>query len=322
MSPPAQDYESCNHRSNRDAAVPRDTKCVVEAKSILRQSGFIRMPAHWPLSLDPDSDSSTSSNNDRHVHFPINSSEMVTSIRTRPRTHSVDKPNLYYSVLDIERFKRDHRRFLRSQRRTSISNGPPQEHQKPQREEHDNTFWRSKAGKRWYRGGSMSITTATTSMTATVVTRPIEVADNHDLIKGFMWDSLDNDSLDKGNAASAPHCISSIDYDDDEDEDDMCSISLLSDDSSITTISQEQREGEGGGFFSSVFDYVTREAVSILTGPSSPSDDYSRYCHDTEQKDHPSASKQVSPSSSLQRQQYSDTQDDTSLHLIDTLYLF
>jgi len=167
----------------------------------------------------------------------------------------------------------------------------------------------------------MSITTATTSMTATVVTRPIEVADNHDLIKGFMWDSLDNDSLDKGNAALPPHCISSIDYDDeDEDEDDMCSISLLSDDSSITTNSQEQ--GEVGGFFSSVFDYVAREAVSILTGPASPSDDYSRYCHDTEQKYHPSALKQVSPSSSLQQQQYSDTQDDTSLHLIDTLYLF
>jgi len=166
----------------------------------------------------------------------------------------------------------------------------------------------------------MSITTATTSMTATVATRSIEVADNHDLIKGFMWDSLDNDSLDKGNAASPPHRISSIDYDDeDDDEEDMCSISLLSDDSSITTTTQE--EGEGGGFFSSVFDYVTREAVSILTRPASPSDDYSRYCRDSEQKDHSIASKQAS-SSSLQQRQCSNTQDDISLHLIDTLYLY
>lgn len=85
----------------------------ISPKSILRRS---TAPSHWPLSLLP-------SNGDRRsVHFPPPPS-IVTATHTRPRTHILDRRDLYYSDQDIKKFKREYK-----SEKTGVNAGDEHDH--------------------------------------------------------------------------------------------------------------------------------------------------------------------------------------------------
>lgn len=195
------------------------------------------LPSHWPKKR-------------LHVHFAdgprraISSSppSVVTAIYYRPRTHITDIPSLYYSAIDIKRFKREFRSLLRSQklarqrlqqnsedRISSADEGTtfaPSTHERPSTttvQHHDNSFWRSKVS-RW---------SAQTKALAVASNLPPSSADGYDEESNLYITDCDdvNDSLSHSN-------------------------------------------NEGSSIFSSVFD-VAREAVSIF-GTSSSSAYYQK----------------------------------------------
>eukprot|EP00584_Thalassiosira_punctigera_P004828 CAMPEP_0172526482 /NCGR_PEP_ID=MMETSP1067-20121228/1404_1 /TAXON_ID=265564 ORGANISM="Thalassiosira punctigera, Strain Tpunct2005C2" /NCGR_SAMPLE_ID=MMETSP1067 /ASSEMBLY_ACC=CAM_ASM_000444 /LENGTH=298 /DNA_ID=CAMNT_0013310013 /DNA_START=49 /DNA_END=945 /DNA_ORIENTATION=+ len=233
-------------------------------ESILRRSKYTVnndsddiAPAHWPR---PRCHS---------VRFP-SSSSVVTAVHTRPRTHILDVPSLYYSPHDTRRFKREYRQLLRSQT-VARERMEWNSRQKVDHPQHDNSFWRSKVGRRWsFPSAAAAAATSCkndNSPTASVTRRSHETN---------TWDPLND-----GSVVSSIQPSSHEDDDSDGSEDEIDEI--ISPPSS--------------GMFSSVFD-VAREAVSILNGPSSRS---------YYQSHEPSSVRNPCT---------------TSLHLVDTLYLF
>ncbi|KAL7554672.1 hypothetical protein ACHAWF_018172 [Thalassiosira exigua] len=242
---------------------------------------FLSFPSHWPRT-------STT------VRFPPESS-MVTATYTRPRTHILDVPHLFYSPEDIRQFKRQHRSKIRAQnlsREKTELNGrtAPSERKdhgessgigfrrQPQQQHPNPSLWRSKIGGRWY--GSSAAVRGEANNGAASCAAP----ERSDAEERSTWDPL-NDGSD----------ISSYNaYDSDDDEDDCQSSS-----------------SSPPSLFSSVFD-VAREAVSILNGPSS------RYYYQNDH--HPSTT--TSAGGVSQAPIRAKKQCTTSLHLVDTLYLF
>mmetsp|Transcript_38978 Transcript_38978/g.81557 ORF Transcript_38978/g.81557 Transcript_38978/m.81557 type:complete len:322 (+) Transcript_38978:94-1059(+) len=258
-------------------------------ESILRRAKY--------TSIDEDNDNTfdslshgpqTQTMHRRSVHFPTSTS-VVTDVRTRPFTHILDVPALFYSPQDTRRFKREYRKLLRSQiverermewnNREKVDNDSDgstvleasRSRQQPQ--QHDNSFWRSKVGRRW--------SSSPSSAGATSPDRKSDVVD-----------PLNDDSL-----------VSSRSYRGD--------VSHESDDE----ITESTSSSSSPGIFSSVFD-VAREAVSILNGPSRHY--YSDHQHRTTSAPSRSgeSSKVAASPSQVRKPCY------TSLHLVDTLYLF
>lgn len=227
----------------------------------------------------------------RSVHFPPATS-VVTSVRTRPRTHVLDVPSLYYSPEDTRRFKREYRQLLRSQTaarermewnsRQKLDGSSEDVGKRPQ-PQHDNSFWRSKVGRRWS-------STATASNSDRKNGHTAAAPEQSDVVDSW------NDPLNDGSVLS-PTSSSPQDDNFDDGSDDEITESAPS--SSLYT-----------GLFSSVFD-VAREAVSILNGPSS------RYYYQDRQHSDMAAESDL-PTSAPQARKPCNT----ALHLVDTLYLF
>lgn len=248
-------------------SILRRAKYTITSDSIARI-----IPAHWPH------------HGQRHsVQFPVATS-IVTATHTRPRTHILDIPSLYYSPQDTRRFKREYKELLRSQigarkrmernsrHKCEISgNNTAIESRSSRRQsQHDNSFWRSKVGRRWSGSPLASVT-------------PCGSENQHAVILPVQSNKIDSrDSLYDGSAVLS----SSLCKDGDSGE--------------IEETNTEAVISSFSGIFSSVFD-VAREAVAILNGPSS------RYNYQNHQ--HPTLSEVNKPCI-------------TSLHLVDTLYLF
>ena len=211
-----------------------------EADSANNTTTPTNMPSHWPF---------TSLLSSKKVHFPPN--DVVTAIRTRPRTHILDIPTLYYSPQEVKKFKREYRSLSRAQNlarermeqnsRAKINYMNIAKVATP----HDNTYWRNKAGGR----------IGSTQSTQPIVRQEQQTPALHE---------------------------------NDDDYDEIYAESRRS--------SDVRAPVTGGGIFSSVYD-VAREAVSILNGPSRP--------YGASSSNH-----------TVNRQ------CNTSLHLVDTLYLF
>lgn len=238
-------------------------------------------PSHWPFAS-------------RKVHFP-RSSSIVTATYTRPRTHVIDVPTLYYSPEDVRRFKRDYRRSLRAQgiaRELRSGNNGHQagEHQK----HHDNSFWRSKVGGRWYGSSPESSSGAKHDVNSAHVERAAEQSGQDE----NSWDPLNDDSS-----------VSAYPYSDDSSDD-------SDDDITDSTLPSSTPSKFPASIFSSVFD-VAREAVSILNGPSSQ-----YYCQNDQQSTSVMPSTTSSPCRVGASSNIVKRQCKTSLHYVDTLYLF
>jgi len=302
---------------NIDAASPatvavRDPNCSTvkmavssstRPKSILRKSIILSkntMPTHWPglalqQSLSSSSSSSSYDNNNNHNSNSVTFAPyLITCTNFRPRTHILDIPNLYYSPLDIARFKREYKRLVREQKRKNNlvrlqveeeeTTQPPR-----QQQQHDNTFWRSKVGRRWTAAPNNTAAVAADGIVPQVTMTSVELSDSqsHDAT------SIENDNEDLFH-------------------DPLNDGTFVS--SSCTTILSSESEADApyyGGIFSSVFD-VAREAVSILNGGGP------HYSTTTTTALHDSSS---NSNGSKKRQQQSLCSS-TSLHLVDTLYLF
>lgn len=230
------------------------------------------IPCHWPRRT-------TSSK----VHFP---SSLVTAIHTRPRTHLLDVRSLYYSSQDLRRFKHEYKQLLRAQIRERASVNSKSDGDISSRQQHDNSFWRSKVGRKWHGSTAVSGTTN---------------RENNKENNGRVIESpekiVDIDPLNDGNTLSS---LSSID-------DDSINSDSDSDISETSTVSSTSSPG----IFSSVFDSA-REAVSILNGRHyHHGDQYSSCCD--------SASKTVNTAAPQHAHRQCRS---TSLHVVDTLYLY
>lgn len=293
--------------SRKPASILRRAKYGNDATISDANDDIYTAPAHWPRSHRPSVNFYSNPASD-----PECTSSIVSDTYTRPRTHVVDVPDLYYSPADVKRFKREYRTLLRSQnlararmeensRRNALDNGGsgsrdkngvgPCENDAITTEAnamapsccatHDNSFWRSKVGGRWSHSASTSSHPAST-FTADENSTSYHPEKNV-YTSGRQVDR--SDPLDDGSY------IEEVINDDSDDEEKISSESQVS-------------------FFSSVFD-VAREAVSILNGP------YHHHHHASQASNCHNSSFSSGTSSLSSRPTCS-----TSLHLVDTLYLF
>lgn len=314
------------------------------------------MPAHWPSTprLIEDLSATTTgsgvnsllssllgnNNNQQRTAVVQFTSPLVSSTNTRPRTYILDIPNLYYSASDIKHFKREYRQLVHVQNVTrrsmelnsldtvaaaannkngsgSGSGGIRLKSGGGRLQPHDNTFWRSKVGRRGGRFTSSSSSSTSSSqppfVSSSVQEAPTVAVDkqqqrqepavvDHD--DDSFWDPLNDGTTSISSSSSSSH-----NNNDDERREHQHHQDQGTESSSSYSSGGSSSSG-GGGFFSSVFD-VAREAVTILNGPS--------YSHHSSSYNSSSSNNSPSRTSgSVKRRQ----QCNTSLHLVDTLYLF
>lgn len=283
-------------------------------RSILRESRYlsttnsigsskeevVTMPSHWPstggnptvaspltCTLTSVKESIKRSFSCRQTHSNVNvanvrfANPLLTSTSYRPKTHVIDIPRLYYSVADVKKFKRDYRQLIRAQTlaRKQLASGNNdvvvEERPLKQLKQHaDNSFWRSKVGRRWG---------ATSSMSASQQQQQTEQDNNN----------IDNNSVDGGSYLDPLNDGTSFVEVDlgSRNKDNTDEIeAAVSEDPTITPDSDR-------GIFSSVYDYVAQYNPVVVSGTSSSQ-----------------------PSSMCNNK--ANQEQVTSLHLVDTLYLF
>lgn len=132
--------------------------------------GILRMRSRsqsWPPANDAMASTSSSTTTTTTTTLPQARAvrflaPLVTAVRTRPRTHRLDVPVLHYSRADVRGFKREFRR--KDRHRSSQSDDDEEEdvelcdlrdtelydlRPRAAGRRHDNSYWRSKVGRRW-----------------------------------------------------------------------------------------------------------------------------------------------------------------------------
>lgn len=251
----------------------------------------------------------------------------------------------------MKRFKREYRQLVYAQNMTRERmernsaenvNGTGGGASSGGKKDHDNSFWRSKVNNsRRFTVTSNATPTATSSSgrstsPTSVNTSSLAVPSLDESIKestkgapapvnhedDSFWDPLNDAGTSSTSSTSPVPSTSSSSY--------TSSSSGTIDDSfyepSSSSSSSSDYEYFSGGIFSSVFD-VAREAVSILNGPS-----YTGHHNDSSSSTSPhaqqsdtatsSSSSSGSNNGSLSPTRGTVKRCNTSIHLVDTLYLF
>lgn len=132
------------------------------------------------------------------VHFPSEPSSIVTAVHTRPRTHALDVPLLYYTSQEVQRFKRN-------RKQSKLAESTEGNHSRQEslgrlldvccaisgviggegtKKKLDNSFWRSKVQRRWSHAASLyhdSNSAVSLSSSHSCNNRSIEESNQHEV---------------------------------------------------------------------------------------------------------------------------------------------
>jgi len=219
------------------------TKTKQTPVSILRKSTHAPstdVPSHWPLSPSSPSRNQEEATPRNSVTF---APYLITATNFRPRTHILDKATLYYSSVDVGRFKREYKRLVRAAMERqrirdcgddeSASSSGAEGHSSP-RAQHDNSFWRSKVGQRRW---TVPPTAEQQEQPPPSIVESIPRSSGSESDNSF-WDPLNDGTSVVSSSAQEEECT--------------------------PTSSEWNTSSFTGGIFSSAFD-VAREAVSYYS---------------------------------------------------------